>query len=121
MTRWKCLPSCGRIAAYWTGFRRETRLGRYAFLARATITVRPGSLVIERGIAMFMRRQQMSSGDIRDITVRIGGQLNDQPYYEVSAARSTGGPLQLGGLMKDKADAECLAAAFKKSLVGKSS
>ncbi len=96
-------------------------LGVYGLLACATITVRPGSLVIERGVAMFMRRRQMSSGDISDITVRIGGQLNDQPYYEVIAARSTGEPLTLTTLMKDKADAELLAAAFKKSLLGKPS
>jgi hypothetical protein len=103
------LPAAGIVAII---------IGLRLLLLKVTITVRHGSLSIQKSIAIFSSQQQILASEILDITPKIQMQPLSQPLYSIVATRSGAKPLKLCGLIRDKRDADWLAADFKKGLLG---
>jgi hypothetical protein len=93
-------------------------IGLRLLLLKVTITARHDSLSIQKTIAIFSRQQEFPASEILDITPKIQVQPLSQPLYSIIAARSGTKPIKLCGLIRDKRDAELLAAEFKKGLLG---
>ncbi len=56
------------------------------------------------------------SGEIGDIALNVGMQVGMTPYYDLKITRATGRALTVSAMLRDKREAEWLAAEINKAL-----
>jgi len=86
---------------------------------KTTINVRHGVITIENTIAFMNRQREIRATDISDISAKIQGQAMNRPYYSIVATRPAGGSVKICGTIRDKRDADWLAAEMKRELAGR--
>jgi hypothetical protein len=85
-------------------------------LGVARVVVQPGELVLMQGYICSSRERTIPSGEIADIIPKIGMQAGSRPYYDVMVVRTNGKQVAAGRWIRDKREAEWLAATIKKGL-----
>jgi hypothetical protein len=85
-------------------------------LSVSRVVAQPGSLAVAHGYLSGGRERTIPASEIADITLKIGMQAGSRPYYDVMVARSNGKQVAAGRWVRDKREAEWLAATIKKEL-----
>ncbi len=75
-----------------------TFLAIYFLLERIIVTIERGSLSIERGVGAVKRKKTYQATEIRDVTMVIGGQINDKPLYAINAIQFEHKPVEIVGM-----------------------
>jgi hypothetical protein len=63
-----------------------------------------------------MRQRRVSSDEIAEVTTRIGMQSGNTPYYDLILVRKDGKRMSAGRSIRDKREAEWLAATMREAL-----
>jgi hypothetical protein len=80
------------------------------------VVAQPGSLQVAEGYLSAGRERTIPAQEIADITLKIGMQAGSRPYYDVMVIRTNGKQVAAGRGVRDKREAEWLAATLKREL-----
>ncbi|HEX6104192.1 MAG TPA: hypothetical protein VFZ26_01330, partial [Gemmatimonadales bacterium] len=80
------------------------------------VTAEPGSLVLASGYLSPARERRFPAVEIADVRARIGMQAGGTPYYDLVVVRRDGRTTAAAHGIRDKREAEWLAAALKRAL-----
>jgi hypothetical protein len=80
------------------------------------VVAQPGSLQVAEGFLSASRERTIPAQEIADITLKIGMQAGSRPYYGVMVVRTNGKQVAAGRWVRNKREAEWLAATIKKEL-----
>jgi hypothetical protein len=86
------------------------------WLGVSRVTADRAALLIAQGYIYPGREQKIASGEINTVTTRIGMQAGSQPYYDVIAVRKSGKQIAVGRWIRNKREAEWLAATMQEAL-----
>jgi hypothetical protein len=86
------------------------------WLGVSRVTADRAALLIAHGYIYPGREQKIVSGEINTVTTRIGMQAGSQPYYDVIAVRKSGKQIAAGRWIRNKREAEWLAATMRTAL-----
>jgi hypothetical protein len=86
------------------------------WLKVSRITVNGSALTIASGYLTPGRERTLSAGEIADVVPAIGMQAGKTVYYDVIIRRKNGKKITAGSSVRDKREAEWLAATIRKSL-----
>jgi hypothetical protein len=75
-----------------------------------------GRLTVASGYLFPEREQSWAASEIDDVTTKISMQAGGTPYYDVVAITKSGSKLTAGHSVRDKHEAEWLAASIKRAL-----
>jgi hypothetical protein len=75
-----------------------------------------GSLTIASGYLLAGNERSWTASEIEDVTTRITMQAGGRPYYDVVAVTKSGKKVTAGNAVRDKREAEWLAATIKHAL-----
>ena len=92
-----------------------------AWLGVSRITVGDGSVTVASGLLTAGRERQLRAAEISGVTTKIGMQAGNTPYYELVLVRTDGKRMTVGGGIRDKREAEWLAATIREALGGEGS
>jgi hypothetical protein len=87
-----------------------------AWLRVTRVAVEPGRVTVATGYLSAGTGKTISSEEIEDIVPRITMQAGATPYYDVTIVRKDGKKVSAGSSVRDKREAEWLAATMKESL-----
>jgi hypothetical protein len=87
-----------------------------AWLTVTRVTVEPGSVTVASGYLTTGGGKTITAGEIADVTPAITMQGGGTPYYSVMIVRKNGKKVSAGSAIRDKREAEWLAATLKKAL-----
>ena len=76
----------------------------------------PGGLVVTGRILGLSHSRSIPRRDVRDITLSIGMQVAATPYYDLVITRASGPACRVTTSLRDKREAEWLAAEIKRAL-----
>jgi len=86
-------------------------------LLRSTIVdATPGGLVVAGRVLGLTLARRIARDEVRDITLSIGMQAGTTPYYDLAVGRTTGPPSRITAMLRNKREAEWLAAEITKAL-----
>ena len=88
----------------------------YIGFLRTSVVAGPAGLAITFHLLGLSWSVRAPSAEIGDITLKVGMQVGMIPYYDLKIARATGRPITISSTLRDKREAEWLAAEIKKSL-----
>jgi hypothetical protein len=77
-----------------------------------------GSLTVASGYIIAGGERTLPASAIQDVTTRIGMQAGTRPYYDVVVNTRDGEKLIVGRAVRDKREAEWLAATIRQALGG---
>ena len=80
------------------------------------VLVRKGSLTISDGYLFPGAERTISAGEISEITTRIDMQMGTRPYYDIVVLTRSGKKIAAGRWLRDKREAEWLAATMREAL-----
>jgi hypothetical protein len=80
------------------------------------VTVEPGQVTVATGYLTTGAGRTTSSEEIADVVPRITMQAGATPYYDVTIVRKDGKKVSAGSAVRDKREAEWLAATVKEAL-----
>jgi len=80
------------------------------------VLVGPAGLAITSRIFGLSWTQSAPADDVGNISLKIGMQVGMVPYYDLKIERRSGRPLTISAMLRDKREAEWLAAEIRKSL-----
>ena len=86
------------------------------WLGVSRVTVDRQALLLEEGYVYTNRGCRITAGEIADITLKIGMQAGSRPYYDVVIVRADGKRVTAGRSVRDKREAEWLAATIINAL-----
>ena len=86
------------------------------WLGVSRVTADRGALLIADGYIYPGPEQRVTSGEIGNVTTRIGMQAGSQPYYDVLVVRKNGKQIAAGRWIRNKREAEWLAATMRTAL-----
>ena len=86
------------------------------WLGVSRVTADRAALLIAQGYIYPGREQKIASGEISTVTTKIGMQAGSQPYYDVIALRKNGKQIAAGRWIRNKREAEWLAATMRTAL-----
>ena len=75
-----------------------------------------GSLTIATGYLFATKERSWGASEIDDVTTKITMQAGGRPYYDIVAVTKNGKRLTAGHSVRDKHEAEWLAATIKRAL-----
>jgi hypothetical protein len=93
-------------------------IGLWFCFLKVTITIRRGSMALERRSLFWSRRTELNGKDIEEIAAKFQGSMNNKPFYAISARDRSGKSVKLCGFIRDKFEADWLAGEFTKDLPG---
>ena len=88
------------------------------WLQVSRVTAHAGAVSWATGYIVPGRERTISVSDIADVTTAIGMQAGSRGYYDVVLVRKVGKKAKVGHSVRDKREAEWLAATIKKELGG---
>jgi hypothetical protein len=80
------------------------------------VTASPDELVVAQGMGAPRTSRTMPAPDVKDIVLKIGMQSGDRVWYDLYAVRANGRKLGAGGGIRDKREAEWIAAQLRRAL-----
>jgi hypothetical protein len=80
------------------------------------VTADTGTLLLAKGYFYPGREWRMSAAEIADVSTKIGMQAGSKPYYDLVIVRKDGKRVTAGHSVRDKREAEWLAAKIKSAL-----
>jgi hypothetical protein len=83
------------------------------------VTVEPGALTVRSGCFGVGRARTIRGDAVRQIEVRIGMQAGGTPFYDLSLLDKAGKRRGIGGMIRDKHEAEWLAEQMRAALDGR--
>jgi hypothetical protein len=86
------------------------------WLKVSRVTVNGSALTIASGYLTPGRERTLTAGEIADVVSAIGMQAGKTVYYDVIIRRKDGKKITAGSSVRDKREAEWLAATIRKSL-----
>jgi hypothetical protein len=86
------------------------------WLKVSRITADPSAITVSTGYLQPGRERRISAGDVADVVPAIGMQAGSTVYYDVEIRRKDGKKVTAGHSIRDKREAEWLAATIKKAL-----
>jgi hypothetical protein len=86
------------------------------WLRVSQVIVESGTLTVASGYVSPGRERRLAASDIADVVPAIGMQSGKTVYYDVVILRKDGKKTTAGSSMRDKREAEWLAATIKRSL-----
>lgn len=87
-----------------------------SWLGVSRVTVGDGTVTVASGIVTPLRERRLAAGEIAGVTTKIGMQAGNTPYYDLILVRKNGKPLSAGRGIRDKREAEWLAATVREAL-----
>jgi len=88
----------------------------YTIFLRTSVVAGPTGLALNSSLLGLTWSSATPTREIGDITLKVGMQVGTTPYYDLKIARATGRPLTISTMLRDKREAEWLAAEIKRSL-----
>src|SRR2546428_3174749 len=88
----------------------------YTGFLRTSVVAGPAGLAITSRLLGLSWSVRAPSAEIGDITLKVGMQVGMPAYYDLKMARSSGLPITISSALRDKREAEWLAAEIKKAL-----
>jgi len=88
----------------------------FTIFLRTSVVAGPAGLAITRRLLGLSWSSAASTREIGGITLSVGLQIGMTPYYDLKIARATGRPLTISAMLRDKREAEWLAAEIRRSL-----
>ncbi len=86
------------------------------WLKVSRVTVDAGTVTVATGYLEPGRERKLTAAEVADVVAAIGMQAGKTVYYDVVIRRKDGKKTTAGGSVRDKREAEWLAAAIKRSL-----
>ena len=86
------------------------------WLEVSRVTVDAGTLTVASGYLYPAREQTLSTSEVADVTAALGMQAGTTVYYDVVIVRKNSKKIKAGRGLRDKAEAEWLAARIKDAL-----
>jgi hypothetical protein len=86
------------------------------WLKVSRVTVDAGTVTVATGYLEPGRGRSLTAAEVADVVAAIGMQAGKTVYYDVVIRRNDGKKTTAGGSVRDKREAEWLAATIKKSL-----
>ena len=86
------------------------------WLRVSRVTADGGSVVIATGYLAPSRERRLPMSDIAEVKTRIGMQAGGSPYYDLILVRTDGSSVTAGNGIRDKREAEWLAAALRRAI-----
>jgi hypothetical protein len=86
-----------------------------AFL-RTSVSAGPAGLAVTSHVLGLSWSSTATTREVGEITLKVNMQVGMTPYYDLKIARATGRPLTISAMLRDKREAEWLAAEIKRSL-----
>ncbi len=83
---------------------------------RTSVVAGPAGLAVTCRLLGLSWSLAAPSREIGDIAPKVGMQIGMTPYYDLKIARATGRPLTISAMLRDKREAEWLAAEIKQAL-----
>ena len=80
------------------------------------VTVDAGTLTWAKGYLSPGRDRTLTASEIAEVTAQIGMQAGTTVYYDVVVTRKGGKKIRVGRSLRDKREAQWLAATIKKAL-----
>jgi hypothetical protein len=80
------------------------------------VTVDSAGITVANGYLTSGAGKAIAPGDVADVTAAITAQGGTTPYYTVQVVRKDGKKISAGAWIRDKHEAEWLAATIKSSL-----
>ena len=87
-----------------------------AWLTVTRVTVGDGRVAVASGWLAPSREKVVTAGEMSDVTTRIGAQAGGTVYYDVMVMTTAGKRVAAGRGIRDKREAEWLAATIKAAL-----
>jgi hypothetical protein len=87
-----------------------------AWLSVTRVTVGDGRVVVATGLLRPGRERLLRAVEVADVTTRIGTQAGGTPYYDVVLVTTAGKRVAAGQGIRDKREAEWLAATIRSAL-----
>jgi hypothetical protein len=86
------------------------------WLEVSRVAAEPGSVSVARGYLFPAGEQKIPSGEVAEITTRIGMQAGSRPYYDVMISTKGGKRIIAGRSIRNKREAEWLAATLQQAM-----
>ncbi len=80
------------------------------------VTVDQGMLTLATGYLQPARERMVSASEIADVKAVIGMKAGSTPYYDITVIRKNGKKIRAGRAVRDKREAEWLAATIKQAI-----
>jgi hypothetical protein len=80
------------------------------------VTASPDELVVAQGLGAPRTSRTVPAVELKDIVLKIGMQSGDRLWYDLYAVRTNGRKLDVGGGIRDKREAEWIAAQLRRAL-----
>jgi hypothetical protein len=87
-----------------------------SWLGVSQVTVGDGGVTVASGLLAPMRERRFSADEIAEVTTKIGMQAGNTPYYDLILVRKDGKQMPAGRAIRDKREAEWLAATMREAL-----
>ena len=81
-----------------------------------SVTAAPGRLAITCRLLGLSWTRALPSSDVRELRLKVGMQSGTTPFYDLLVERNSGGRVTLSAMLRDRREAEWLAAAIQCSL-----
>lgn len=86
------------------------------WLGVTRVTVESGGVTVASGYLAAGAGKRIETGEIAEVTTAIGMQSGNSPYYDVTIVLKSGRKVKAGGGIRDKREAEWLAATVGRAL-----
>ena len=90
-----------------------------AWLGVTRVTVGDGAVTVAGGWLAERGGRTLRAAEVADVTVKIGAQAGTTPYYDLTIVTTAGKRVAAGRGVRDKREAEWLAARIKQALAGR--
>lgn len=87
-----------------------------SWLGVSRVTVGDGAVTVASGLLASMREHRFRAEDVAEVTTKIGMQAGSSPYYDLVLVRKDGKQVPAGRGLRDKREAEWLAATVRDAL-----
>ena len=86
------------------------------WLMVSRVVVGEGRIMVAEGYLTTGRERTYTSSELTDVTLTIGMQTGERPYYDIVLLRKNGRKVTAGRWVRDKREAEWLVATIKNGL-----
>jgi hypothetical protein len=87
-----------------------------AWLGVTRVMVGEGKVTVATGWLSPRRERTLRASEVAGVSARIGSQSGTTPYYDIAIETTAGNRIPAGGTVRDKREAEWLAATILKAL-----
>lgn len=86
------------------------------WLMVSRVVVSEGKIIVAEGYLTTGRERTFASSELTDVVLSIGMQNGQRPYYDIVLTRTNGRKVTAGRWVRDKREAEWLAATIRNAL-----